>query len=128
MAEDLKVPDFDDIPEVQGMPKGCAWGVFDTGGRKGRLWDAESTDPEGGKGGCSGSQRGCLDLAQVRSPISRTTRANRFYSWPIGPIKTPEFNKNAFVHKVTSYMDSGFAMHGFDDEVLVWLLPTKHVS
>ncbi|HEU0048658.1 MAG TPA: hypothetical protein VFQ43_13765, partial [Nitrososphaera sp.] len=34
MAEDLKVPDFDDIPEVQGMPKGCAWGVFDTGGRK----------------------------------------------------------------------------------------------
>lgn len=27
-------PDYDDLPEVQGMPKGCAWGVFDKDGRK----------------------------------------------------------------------------------------------
>lgn len=34
MADELKVPDFDHLPEVKGMPKGCAWGVFDKGGKK----------------------------------------------------------------------------------------------
>ena len=34
MAENFKVPDFDDLPEVQNMPKGCAWGVFDKDGKK----------------------------------------------------------------------------------------------
>lgn len=30
----LKVPDFDDLPAVEGMPQGCAWGVFDKNGKK----------------------------------------------------------------------------------------------
>lgn len=29
-----EVPDFDDLPPVEGMPKGCAWGVFDRNGKK----------------------------------------------------------------------------------------------
>ena len=28
------VPDFDDLPPVEGMPKGCAWGVFDKDDKK----------------------------------------------------------------------------------------------
>lgn len=28
------VPDFDDLPKVEGMPQGCAWGVFDQDGKK----------------------------------------------------------------------------------------------
>ncbi|UNI16995.1 hypothetical protein JDV02_003377 [Purpureocillium takamizusanense] len=28
------VPDFDDLPKVEGMPQGCAWGVFDQNGKK----------------------------------------------------------------------------------------------
>jgi hypothetical protein len=28
------VPDFDDLPAVEGMPQGCAWGVFDRNGQK----------------------------------------------------------------------------------------------
>ena len=28
------VPDFDDLPKVEGMPQGCAWGVFDRDGKK----------------------------------------------------------------------------------------------
>lgn len=28
------VPDFDNLPEVKGMPPGCAWGVFDKDGQK----------------------------------------------------------------------------------------------
>jgi hypothetical protein len=30
----FKVPDFDDLPPVEGMPQGCAWGVFDKDGKK----------------------------------------------------------------------------------------------
>jgi hypothetical protein len=29
-----KLPDFDDLPPVEGMPKGCAWGIFDQAGKK----------------------------------------------------------------------------------------------
>lgn len=28
------VPDFDALPKVDGMPQGCAWGVFDRDGKK----------------------------------------------------------------------------------------------
>lgn len=30
----VQVPSFDDLPKVEGMPQGCAWGVFDVEGRK----------------------------------------------------------------------------------------------
>lgn len=30
----LQLPDFDDLPPVQGMPQGCAWGIFDKDGIK----------------------------------------------------------------------------------------------
>jgi hypothetical protein len=28
------VPEFDDLPKADGMPQGCAWGVFDRDGAK----------------------------------------------------------------------------------------------
>lgn len=33
-VEPTSVPDFDDLPKVEGMPQGCAWGVFDHDGKK----------------------------------------------------------------------------------------------
>lgn len=30
----LSLPDFDDLPRVEGMPQGCAWGIFDRDGEK----------------------------------------------------------------------------------------------
>lgn len=30
----MSIPDFDDLPKVEGMPQGCAWGVFDKDGKK----------------------------------------------------------------------------------------------
>lgn len=33
MASGL-IPDFDDLPKVENMPQGCAWGVFDKDGKK----------------------------------------------------------------------------------------------
>lgn len=31
------LPDFDHLPPVEGMPKGCAWGLFDQNGKKDTL-------------------------------------------------------------------------------------------
>lgn len=31
------IPDFDSLPKVEGMPQGCAWGIFDKGGKKDHL-------------------------------------------------------------------------------------------
>lgn len=28
------IPNFDDLPKVDGMPQGCAWGIFDKDGKK----------------------------------------------------------------------------------------------
>lgn len=27
-------PNFDDLPQVEGFPQGCAWGIFDRAGKK----------------------------------------------------------------------------------------------
>jgi hypothetical protein len=32
--DQLHVPDYDDLPPVENMPKGCAWGLFDKDGKK----------------------------------------------------------------------------------------------
>lgn len=29
-----RLPNFDRLPKVEGMPQGCAWGVFDKDGKK----------------------------------------------------------------------------------------------
>lgn len=34
MAEELNLPDFDSLPKVDGLPQGCAWGIFDKDGEK----------------------------------------------------------------------------------------------
>lgn len=28
------LPSFDDLPKVESMPQGCAWGLFDQDGKK----------------------------------------------------------------------------------------------
>lgn len=34
MSDYSNIPDYDNLPAVKGMPKGCAWGVFDKDGKK----------------------------------------------------------------------------------------------
>lgn len=40
------VPDFDDLPKVEGMPQGCAWGVFDRDGTKDALGTLNFLTPD----------------------------------------------------------------------------------
>ena len=34
MANELNIPDFDNLPRVKDMPQGCAWGIFDKDEKK----------------------------------------------------------------------------------------------
>jgi len=43
-AQDL--PSYDDIPAVQGMPHGCAWGLWDKDGKKDQLGALNLLTPE----------------------------------------------------------------------------------
>lgn len=101
MTDSLRVPDFDDLPSVEGMPKGCAWGVFDKDGRKDVYGTLNLLTP-------SVIQAAA---AEVKEGISVSL------NWPIGAIKTPGFNRKGLVHKVFSFVDTPLACHGFDDEV-----------
>jgi hypothetical protein len=40
------VPDYDDLPQVEDMPKGCAWGVFDQDGKKDMVGTLNFLTPE----------------------------------------------------------------------------------
>jgi hypothetical protein len=40
------LPNFDDLPPVEGMPQGCAWGVFDRNGNKDLLGTLNLLTPE----------------------------------------------------------------------------------
>jgi hypothetical protein len=42
----MDVPDFDDLPLIKGMPQGCAWGIFDKGGKKDKLGTLNFLTPQ----------------------------------------------------------------------------------
>ena len=41
-----ELPGFDDLPAVEGMPQGCAWGIFDRNGEKDKLGTLNLLTPE----------------------------------------------------------------------------------
>lgn len=41
-----QLPDFDDLRPVEGMPQGCAWGVFDHDGQKDKLGTLNLLTPD----------------------------------------------------------------------------------
>ena len=46
MADYSKIPDFDSLPPVEGMPQGCAWGIFDKDGKKDKFGCVNMITPE----------------------------------------------------------------------------------
>jgi len=101
MSDYSNLPDFDSLPPVEGMPAGCAWGLFDKNGKKDHL--------------------GCLNLLTpqvVQNALKEATDGTSVsLNWPIGAINTPGFGRKGLVHKVLNFQDSAFKLHGFDDEV-----------
>lgn len=97
-----KLPKFDDLPPVKGMPQGCAWGIFDKDGKKDHL--------------------GCLNLltpAVVKAAFKEAQDGESVsLNWPINAIHKPGFGRAGLTHKVIAFhTDTDIGGHGFDDEV-----------
>lgn len=98
----LQVPDFDDLPAVEGMPQGCAWGIFDKDGKK--------------------DLRGTLNLL-TQDVIAAACKEARdgvsiSLNWPLNAFKIPFTGRIDPVHKVMTLSEAGQGEYtGWDDEL-----------
>ncbi|KAJ5988116.1 cyclase [Penicillium waksmanii] len=98
----LDLPSFDELPPVEGMPQGCAWGVFNRDGEKDIFGTLNILTPDVVKAAAQ----------EVQDGISISL------NWPIGSIKIPGFFRKSLTHKVMKLEDPSADLHyGFDDEV-----------
>ncbi|ROV94103.1 hypothetical protein VMCG_08272 [Cytospora schulzeri] len=98
------IPDFDDLPKVEGMPPGCAWGVFDKDGKKDLLGTLNLLTPD----------IVAAAAAEVKDGVSISL------NWPLNGIKIPFPGRKVTVHNVTSLASNGMAppgSHAWDDEL-----------
>ncbi|RMZ89242.1 hypothetical protein DV736_g3524, partial [Chaetothyriales sp. CBS 134916] len=101
MASSLKLPDFDSLPPVKGMPQGTAWGIFDKDGKK--------------------DIYGCINLLtpDVVKEAFKEARDGVSISlnWPLGAQHTPGFGRKTLHHHVIDFNKTSAHGHGFDDEI-----------
>ncbi|CAL5875058.1 uncharacterized protein PFLUO_LOCUS9362 [Penicillium psychrofluorescens] len=103
-ADYSNLPRFDELPGLEGMPAGCAWGVFDRDGKKDHL--------------------GCINLLTppvVQAALREAQNGESVsLNWPINALQTPAFGRAGLQHRVISFQDKEdehHRLHGFDDEV-----------
>ncbi|KAI1454270.1 hypothetical protein F4805DRAFT_329406 [Annulohypoxylon moriforme] len=97
--EIANIPEFDDLPGVQDMPQGCAWGVFGKEDLRGTL---NLLTPSVTKAACS----------EVRDGKSISL------NWPLNAISIPLPGRIAPVHKQMTLRETGLSEGiGWDDEI-----------
>ncbi|KAI3399306.1 hypothetical protein diail_7261 [Diaporthe ilicicola] len=100
----MAIPDFHDLPIVEGMPQGCAWGVFDKDGKKDLLGTLNLLTPD----------VVAAAATEVKDGVSVSL------NWPLNGFKIPLPGRRAPAHKVMSLSSAGLmppGYHGWDDEV-----------
>ncbi|KAK6213514.1 hypothetical protein QIS74_09516 [Colletotrichum tabaci] len=99
----LSLPDYDGLPPVEGMPKGCAWGVFDKDGKKDVYGTLNLLTPEVIK------EAG----AEIRDGVSISL------NWPLDSMnKFAIEGRKQTVHTVHSLQATGLSDGlGWDDEL-----------
>ncbi|KAF9891865.1 hypothetical protein FE257_003350 [Aspergillus nanangensis] len=97
-----KLPQFDDLPPVDGMPQGCSWGIFDQNGEKDMYGTLNLLTPEAVQAAA----------AEIRQGVSISL------NWPLGSIKIPGFFRKSLERQVMKLEDpqSG-KIFAFDDEI-----------
>ncbi|KAK5268416.1 hypothetical protein LTR96_006123 [Exophiala xenobiotica] len=96
----MALPDFDNLPPVEGLPKGCAWGVFDKDGQKDTLGTLNLLDRE--------TVLNAAHELKLGDSVS--------LNWAINAIHKPGFNRAPLDHKHIDFYPTD-SVHGFDDEV-----------
>ncbi|KAH7074898.1 putative cyclase-domain-containing protein [Paraphoma chrysanthemicola] len=96
------IPDFDDLPAVEGMPQGCAWGIFDHEGKKDLKGTLNLLTPEVVAAACR----------EARDGVSISL------NWPLNAFKFPFPGRIDPIHKVTKLAEAGMGTgEGWDDEL-----------
>ncbi|KAK0636107.1 putative cyclase-domain-containing protein [Bombardia bombarda] len=95
------VPDYDDLPKVEGMPSGCAWGVFDKDGKKDLFGTLNFLTPK----------IVAAAGAEIKDGVSISL------NWPLNGIKFPFPHRKAPVHRASTLRELGMDMEGWDDEL-----------
>ncbi|KAI1097511.1 putative cyclase-domain-containing protein [Jackrogersella minutella] len=98
----FNVPDFDDLPRVPDMPQGCAWGIFDKGGKKDLLGTLNLLTPSVIKAACG----------EARDGVSISL------NWPLNAMPFNPPGRIAPVHKQMTLREAGLSQGtGWDDEI-----------
>ncbi|KZW02782.1 hypothetical protein EXIGLDRAFT_636798 [Exidia glandulosa HHB12029] len=96
------IPDFDSLPKVEGMPQGCAWGVFDKDGKKDLLGTLNLLTPDVVKAAAS----------EVKEGVSISL------NWPLNGMRFTFPGRNPPVHKVQNLESMGLKdVYSWDDEI-----------
>ncbi|ETS85332.1 hypothetical protein PFICI_03357 [Pestalotiopsis fici W106-1] len=96
------IPDFDNLPHVEGMPQGCAWGIFDQDGRKDLLGTLNLLTPTVVAAACK----------EARDGISISL------NWPQHSSKIPTPGRIPTTHKLMTLEEGGISKSaGWDDEL-----------
>ncbi|KAH7027320.1 uncharacterized protein B0I36DRAFT_246750 [Microdochium trichocladiopsis] len=100
--EPSQVPDFDDLPRVEGMPQGCAWGLFDKDGKKDLLGTLNFLTPAIRKAA----------YAEAKDGVSISL------NWPLNAMPIPLPGRMACTHTPMSLKEAGISGgEGWDDEL-----------
>ncbi|KAI8317291.1 hypothetical protein K4K59_008590 [Colletotrichum sp. SAR11_240] len=96
------LPDFDDLPRIEGMPQGCAWGVFDRDGKKDLIGTLNLLTPAIVKSAYN----------EARDGISISL------NWPLNGMAIPLPGRMSPVHTHMTLRESGLCDGtGWDDEI-----------
>ncbi|KAH8647148.1 hypothetical protein BX600DRAFT_389853 [Xylariales sp. PMI_506] len=97
-----QLPNFDDLPPVEGMPQGCAWGIFDKDGKKDLLGTLNILTPDVVSAACK----------EARDGVSISL------NWPLNAMPFTSPGRIAPTHKVQSLKEMGISeSKGWDDEI-----------
>ncbi|KAJ9629988.1 hypothetical protein H2204_008792 [Knufia peltigerae] len=95
------LPDWENIPEVAGLPKGCAWGLFDKGDERDQVGTLNLLTPDvvlNAKNEIEYGESVCLN-------------------WNLEHAQVPAVNRKQFEHKIISLRHLGYT--AYDDEITI---------
>ncbi|CAK7230597.1 hypothetical protein SCUCBS95973_007629 [Sporothrix curviconia] len=108
----LNIPSFDDLPPVPGMPKGCAWGVFEKAMAQAGLADPQDDGKD---------VFGTLNLLtpDMVTAAAREVREGVSVSlnWAQAAMKRPTVDRCPLKHNVVAFTPEKHVFVGLDDEV-----------
>ncbi|EXK82565.1 hypothetical protein FOQG_13133 [Fusarium oxysporum f. sp. raphani 54005] len=96
---DFRFPEFDDLPTVQGQPKGCLWGFFDVDGEKDQLGTLRLLTEE--------------VVRKAKDEIQTGVRVQ--LDWPLHNVEYPGFGRIPLQHDIKDLAEEGYV--GFDDVI-----------